>query len=109
MNAKRNRPADDPGGSEVIAATNTSKAPHHDIPGLTRDQSQVLHNWIADANGVVPERLAYVAVVEIAEGKYRRRTYLTLAAAQRAIERAEGRGVEARVYLAELRPVGDLG
>ncbi|MGI8445961.1 MAG: hypothetical protein ACR2MP_02000 [Streptosporangiaceae bacterium] len=72
---------------------------------MTPEQSRILHNWIADANHVPAERLAYVALVEVADGKYRRRTYLTLAAAQRAMERAESRGVAASVTLCELVPV----
>lgn len=90
----RSRPAK--AAPEVIAATDTS---------MTPEQSRILHNWIADVNCVPAERLAYVAVVEVAEGKYRRRTYLTLAAAQRAVERAEARGVAASVTLCELVPV----
>lgn len=96
MIEKRNRPADEPGGSKVIAATTSS---------MTPEQSRILHNWIADANHVPADRLAYVAVVEVAEGKYRRRPYLTLAAAQNAVERAEARGVAASVTLCELVPV----
>lgn len=76
------------------------------FPGLTSEQSQVIHNWLADSYGVANERLAFVAIVEIADGKYRRRPYLTLAGAQAATERAEARGSAAKVGLFELRPLG---
>lgn len=101
------RPVDNGPATKSLGSETESTA-RTDI-GLTPEQSRILHNWIADANHVRADRLAYVAVVEIAEGKYRSRTYLTLAAAQNAVERAETRGIDARVYLAELRPVGDLG
>jgi hypothetical protein len=55
---------------------------------------------------VSADRLAYVAIVEIADAKYRRRPYLTLAAAQAAVERAEARGVRAKVGLFEIVPLG---
>lgn len=50
---------------------------------------------------------AFVVVVEISGEpvKYRRRTYLSVAAAQRAVVRAGERGQNARVYLAELKPL----
>jgi hypothetical protein len=76
------------------------------IFGLTAEQSQLVHLYLANAYSLPPSRLAYVAVVEIAEGKYRRRPYLSLAAAQAAVERAEKRGVAARLALCELRPLG---
>ena len=75
---------------------------------MTPEQSRNLHNWLADAYNVTSKRIAYVAVVEIADGKYRRRPYLTLAAAQAAVDRAEARGVQARVTLCELRPIGGV-
>lgn len=103
------RPAGNGPASKSLSDSNLSVRVQTDIAGLTPEQSRILHNWIADANSKPAERLAYVAVVEIAEGKYRRRPYLTLAAAQRAVDRAEARGVTASVTLCELVPVrGDV-
>lgn len=50
---------------------------------------------------------AFVVVVEVTGEpvRYRRRPYLTAAAAERAAERALDRGQNVRVYLAELRPL----
>ncbi len=111
MPAQRSRPpADEPESGKTIAQQQTDKTsvrpPHADTYGVTREQAQLLHNWIADANDVAADRLALVAVVETPKGDYRRRVFLSLHAAHRALERAGERGLEARVVLCELRPVG---
>lgn len=49
-----------------------------------------------------------VVVVETPNGKYRRRAYLTLASAQRAVVRAELAGYTASIVLARLEPVGEV-
>ena len=46
-----------------------------------------------------------VVVVETPGGKYRRRAFLTLASAERAVRRAEDAGHTASVVLARLEPV----
>lgn len=51
---------------------------------------------------------AFVVVVEVTGGKYRRRCFLTVKAAERAARNATGAGHNARVYLAELRPLWRL-
>lgn len=89
----------------VPQTDSSSVAPHADVYGVTREKSRILQRWIADANGLEPARLALVAVVETAGGQYRRRVFLSLDAAHRALERAAARGLEARVLLCELRPV----
>ena len=48
---------------------------------------------------------AFVMVVETTHGKYRRRVWLTLAAAERAAEKARDAGHDAVVMLAELKPL----
>lgn len=48
---------------------------------------------------------AFVLVVHVTGGRYRRRCFLTAASAQRAADRALARGENATVYLAELRPL----
>jgi hypothetical protein len=46
-----------------------------------------------------------VVVVETATGRYRRRTFLTLKAAERACQRAEEAGHPASVVVARLEPM----
>ena len=50
---------------------------------------------------------AFVVVVEISGDpvRYRRRTFLSAAAAERATERALDRGQNVRVYMAEMKPL----
>lgn len=83
----------------------SSIAPACDMPGLTREQMSIVHNWLAQAVGVDRERLAFAVFVEVSEGRYRRRLYLSLASAQAAVERAEARGVDARAVMCQLVPV----
>ncbi|MGD7707012.1 hypothetical protein [Microlunatus sp. Y2014] len=52
---------------------------------------------------------ALVVVVQTPQDRYRRRVYLTAAAAERAVRRAGERGQSASVFLAELRPVHRVG
>ena len=47
----------------------------------------------------------WVLVVEIAEDRHRRRCFLSVAAAERAAERARAGGRNCGVYLAELTPL----
>jgi hypothetical protein len=51
---------------------------------------------------------AFVVVVETTGGKYRRRCFLTAASAERSATNALAKGYNARVYLAELRPLWRL-
>lgn len=48
---------------------------------------------------------AFVVLVETSHGKYRRRVWLTLAAAERAAIKAQDAGHNAVVMLAELKPL----
>lgn len=57
-----------------------------------------------DAAGVVDGVL--VAVVRLDSGRYRRRVFLSLASAQRSVERARARGQAAEVVLAQLVSTG---
>jgi hypothetical protein len=57
----------------------------------------------------VQVRGCLVLVVETPGGRYRRRTFLTLAAAQRACRRAEDAGHAASVMVARLEPVAVIG
>lgn len=51
---------------------------------------------------------AFVVVVKVTGGRYRRRAFLTAAAAEKAAAKAMDAGHDATVYLAELRPVWKL-
>jgi hypothetical protein len=55
--------------------------------------------WAAHIDGT------FVVVVKVAGGKYRRRCFLTFKAAEDAARRAQLRGENAVVLLAELRPL----
>lgn len=63
---------------------------------------------------VARERLtdAFVVVSEVqsstGEPQYRRRVHLSLTAAQRTAQRAQDRGLQARVVLCTLRPLDDI-
>ncbi len=48
---------------------------------------------------------AFVVVVKVTAGHYRRRCFLTVKAAESAARRATDRGETATVYLAELKPL----
>jgi hypothetical protein len=48
---------------------------------------------------------AFVVVVRLNGGKYRRRCFLTVAAAERHARRAQDAGHNADVFLAELKPL----
>ncbi|MGO1629458.1 MAG: hypothetical protein ACTHX2_11635 [Microbacterium sp.] len=48
---------------------------------------------------------ALVVLVEDRSGNYRRRLYLSLRSAERAVERANARGADARLVLCRLEPV----
>lgn len=49
---------------------------------------------------------ALVALVQDKRGRYRRRVFLTLASAERAVDHARARGVDAQVVLVQLVPIG---
>jgi hypothetical protein len=48
---------------------------------------------------------AFVLVVRVTGGKYRRRCFLTAASAERAARNAQDAGYNATVFLAELKPL----
>jgi hypothetical protein len=51
---------------------------------------------------------AFVLVVRVTGGKYRRRCFLTAASAERAARNAQAVGHNAEVFLAELKPLWRL-
>jgi hypothetical protein len=50
----------------------------------------------------------FVLVVHVTGGKYRRRCFLSAASAERAARNAQAAGHNAKVYLAELKPLWRL-
>lgn len=82
MSANENAPAGNRGAS-------THPTTSHDTP----DHDQVR----AAATG-------YAVLVETGEGRYRRRLFLTLASAERAVNRARDRGKYAYLVLVTLTP-----
>lgn len=53
---------------------------------------------------VLSAAAGYAVLVETGEGRYRRRLFLTLASAERAVERARDRGKYAYLVLVTLTP-----
>jgi hypothetical protein len=51
---------------------------------------------------------AFVLVVKVSGGKYRRRCFLTAKSAERAARNAQAAGYNATVFLAELKPLWKL-
>jgi hypothetical protein len=51
---------------------------------------------------------AFVVIVRVSGGKYRRRCFMTVAAAERAARNAQDAGHSVEVVLAELRPLWRL-
>lgn len=86
-----------------------SKAPAGN-QGLTENYGTLsVDDWDATAHHVDG---TFVLVVKVTGGLYRRRCFMTAAAAQRACQRATSRGENATVWLAELKPlhrvIGDM-
>ncbi len=48
---------------------------------------------------------AFVVIVKITAGTYKRRCYFTVEAAQDAVKRANARGENATIFMAELKPL----
>jgi hypothetical protein len=75
-------------------------------------RSQAAHNDSTSLDSLDPrDEIArhiggtFVVVVETPAGKYRRRCFLSVLAAEKASQRATDRGENATVYLAELKPL----
>lgn len=82
MSPNENAPADNRGAS-------TEPADHHSTPR---------HEAVLDAAA------GYAVLVETGEGRYRRRLFLTLTSAERAVGRARDRGKYAYLVLVTLTP-----
>lgn len=84
-------------------STTQKAGAHHDAgPRTSRsttDSSPLHGDVLAAVTG-------YALAVETGNGRYRRRLFLTLAAAQNAVNRARERGQYAEVVLVRVVPVG---
>lgn len=80
-------------------------------PGQETDSAMLASTSVPSADFDVLDELAavvggtFVVVVETTGGRYRRRCFLTAAAAEKACCRALVAGHNAKVYLAELKPL----
>jgi hypothetical protein len=94
----------------------TSEAPpekisrHHDAALIREDSStgaEIPESAGLAALDALAEHVdgAFVLVVKVTGGRYRRRCFLSAASAQRAVDRALARGENAVVYLAALQPL----
>ncbi len=86
MSANRNAPASNRGASTIQIHPESTAAP----------RTAVLLDAIA----------GYAVLVNSGDGRYRRRVFLTLAAAERAVERAQDRDQTAHLVLCRLIPTG---
>jgi hypothetical protein len=111
---EESRPRAGSGSSTTVMATTCANCTANDknrsqnAPsfGLSAEDAKRTHLFLANKYGLRPDRIGYLVVVEISDGKYRRRSFLSLAAATAAVERAESRGAHSRIALYELRPLG---
>ena len=91
---------------------NSSSGPlhtdRHPAENLTDDGTPPLAVQGSGHDHARQVRGTLVVVVEPLPGKYRRRASLTLASAQRAVERAALSGYPASIVLARLEPVGEV-
>lgn len=60
---------------------------------------------LATDSALIDRAEAIVVLVQDKAGRYRRRVFLTLASAERAVDQAAARGVDAQVVLCRLTPV----
>ena len=82
---------------------NEKAGPHHETGPHTNaaaDQSN------PDPSAVLAAATGYCVIVESNHGKYRRRLYLSLSAAENAVARANANGKWAGLVLARVVPVG---
>lgn len=85
-----------PGGANGSIVPSAPDADHGHAPCLT---PELVHRVVTGALSAVVVRLD-------AAGRVSRRSFLTLAAAERAVDRARARGGQAAVSLVRLVPVG---
>lgn len=84
--------------------TDTRKAgPHHETG--PHENASDTENTRVDSD-MLAAAAGYAVLVETGEGRYRRRLFLTLASAERAVERAEDRGQSAHLVLCQIVPTG---
>lgn len=87
-------------------AADRGEAKDHQGAGSTAILCQPAHSRATDT---LPALTGYAVLVEVPsapEPRYRRRLFLSLHSAQRALERAGVRGLDAHLVLLRLEPVG---
>ena len=84
-------------------------------PGASRDTGEAISSFTLVPLGGQPlddiaEHIdgAFVVVVKVTGGRYRRRCFLTAASAERAARNALDAGYDAQIYLAQLKPLWKL-
>ena len=81
------------------------------LTGDDRFQLRAWHGFTGDEDPPAkrkPDHGSFVLVVKLSGGRYRRRCFLTVAAAERAAHNAQAAGHDAQVFLAELKPLWRL-
>lgn len=89
-------------GHEGARPASTGRADHSLNPSLPILPTSDAKALAAACRG------AFVVVVETEGDRYRRRVFLTLNAAQRALERAQERGHHGALLVARLAPVAEV-
>lgn len=89
------------------AKKDSAHDPSHEVDIIRIPAAEPVHLHVADDADRAAESIngMFVAVVSVTTDKVRRYPFVTLAAAQRRVDRAREAGHEASVILAELRPV----
>lgn len=86
--------------------TDTQKAgPHHETGPYEKAATEPNSTLDGTQGRALNAVCGYALAVETGNGRYRRRLFLTLAAAENAVERARDRGQYAEIILVRLVPV----
>lgn len=93
-------------GTEGEAKYEAAGRPLHTIPGTASDSEPDALPAFTPEKAAAVAGGAFVVVTHTFADRHVRRVHLTLAAAQRAVERAEDRGHQAQILLARIVPVG---
>lgn len=78
--------------------------PHHETG--PHENAATASKDTPDDRHVLAATAGYAVLVETGEGRYRRRLFLTLASAERAVDRARDRGHYAHMVLCRIIPSG---
>lgn len=74
--------------------------------GTAKDQQDTRSvSIVSDADDLAQRGRALAVLIEDSSGRYRRRLYLSLRSAEKAVQRARERGRDARAILVSFEPV----